>query len=156
MIKGDRYYLAHSVELIAEVRRWELHVQSNFYIDLINPFRSNKFENVDELRTLKTRKKILGYMQTLDLDTCEKIVSHDLGILRKCDGCVAVFKTPSIGTAQEIFAAHYLYQLPVYVINGEYSKHPWIVWICHESKGKAFRTKKEFEAYVTSIGLRKE
>jgi nucleoside 2-deoxyribosyltransferase len=156
MKKGDKFYLAHSVELIAAVRKWEFHVQGNYYIDMINPFRSNTFENIAELQKLKSRKKILKYMQTLDLETCQKIVTHDLGILRKCDGIVAVFNQPSVGTAQEIFAAYYLYQLPVYVIAGEYSKHPWIYWICVSSGGNAFKTKKDFEAYVESKGLKKE
>jgi len=154
--KGDKFYLAHSVELIDSIRRWELKVQGAYYVDMVNPFKSNTFENISELRRLKTRKKILKYMQTLDLNICHKIVTHDLGILRKCDGIVAVFNQPSVGTAQEIFAAYFLYQLPVYVIAGEYSQHPWIYWICVTSGGQAFKTRKDFEDYLTSEGLRKE
>lgn len=156
MEKGDRFYLAHSVELIVPVRRWELHIQGHYNIDLVNPFKTNKFEDQFVLKKLKTRKKILEYMQTLDMEICQMIVEHDLKILRKCDGCVAIFNTPSIGTAQEIFAAHYLYHLPVYVIAGEYSRHPWIAHICAISGGMTFFKKQEFEAFLLAKGLKKE
>ena len=63
---GSRLYLAHSVQLIDSVRRWELHVQGCYNIDLINPMRNNKFENYNELRKLKNKHNVLNYMKTLN------------------------------------------------------------------------------------------
>ena len=156
MKKGDKLYLAHSVSLIKSVRKWEIRMQGKYLIDLINPFKNNTFENVEVLVTLKSEAKMIRYMKQLDFDTCTKIVEYDLGLLRKCDGLVAVFNTPSLGTAQEIFAAHYLYQLPVYVITPSYLYHPWIRYIVEKSGGKSFKTRKAFENYVKELGLVKE
>ncbi len=156
MKKNDKIYLAHSVELVNPVRRWEVNTESKFRIDLINPMRKNDFENVDEIKSLTSRKKVVNYMQTLSTEISEKIVKYDLELLRKCDGLLAVFNSPSIGTSQEIFAAHYLYQIPVYVICGDYTAHPWIQSIVKQSGGKAFRTKRQFTKYLDEQGLRRK
>jgi hypothetical protein len=118
--------------------------------------RNNEFENYDELRKLHNRHNVLNYMKTLDELTNKMIVENDLLLLRKCDGLVAVFKEPTIGTAQEIFAAWFLYRMPVYVICGEYTVHPWIAYIVKMSGGKAFKYRKEFERWLERNGLKKE
>ena len=118
--------------------------------------RNNKFENYNELRKLKNKHNVLNYMKTLNTLINKKIVENDLDILRRCDGLVAVFKEPTIGTAQEIFAAHFLFHMPVYVICGEYTVHPWIAYIVKESGGRAFKYRKEFERWLEQGGLKKE
>ena len=148
--KGDRLYLAHSCLLIDTVRRWEIKIQGRFYVDLINPFNNNTFENVELLRTLKSKKKLLAYMRTLDNDTCEKIVTYDLDLLRKCDGLVAVFNDYTAGTMMEIFAGAYLYRLPVYVISPK-KYHPWLRWLSTEM----FTSRVAFEEYLKRQGLKK-
>jgi hypothetical protein len=156
MIKKNQvFYLAHSVELISSVRRWELKIQGNYYIDLKNPFK-NPSESIFMLKKLKTRKAILEYMKGLTPEVCVSIVKEDLELLRKCDGVVAIFNEPSIGTSMEIFAAVYLYQIPVFVICKEYSNHPWIIECCRVSGGKTFKTRKDFEKELREEKLQKE
>ena len=155
MEANKRYYIGHSCELIESVRLWELKIQGKYKIDLINPFKGNKFENMEELKQLKTRKKLLAYMKTLSDETNEKIVTYDLELLRKCDGVVALFNNPSVGTAMEIFAGAYLYRIPVYVICRNYIHHPWIAHLCWVSGGGAFTSRKKFEEYLTKLGLRR-
>ena len=156
MKKKQRLYLAHSCELIDSVRKWEVRIEAKYRIDLINPFKGNSFENMSELRKMKSRKKLLKYMETLDHETNAKIVEYDLALERKCDGVVAIFNSPSIGTSQEIIMAHYSYQIPVYVICGDYISHPWIDYITRESGGKAFKTRRQFEKYLDKQGLKRE
>ena len=153
---GSRLYLAHSVAIIESVRRWELHVQGQYNIDLINPMHNNKFENYQELKKLKTQKNILKYMQGLDTMTNKMIVEGDLNLLRRCDGLLAVFKTPTIGTIQEIFAAHFLFNMPVYIIGGEHIVHPWLSYIVEKSGGRKFKYRVEFERWLKEQGLKKE
>jgi hypothetical protein len=150
-----KLYLAHSVELITTTRTWEVYIQGKYYIDLMNPFK-NEHENLFVLKKLKTRRQILEYMETLSDSVKTKIVKADLKLLRQCDGLVGIFKEPSIGTAQEIFAAAYLYRIPVYVICGAYVSHPWITECARVSGGDVFRTKKEFEDHLVYLGLLKE
>jgi len=150
-----RFYLAHSCELIDSVRKWELKIQGKYNIDLINPFKGNKFENMEELRKLTTRRKILHYMRHLDEETCKKIVTYDLALLRKCDGLVGLFNHPSVGTAQEIFAAAYLYRIPCYVICRSYIHHPWVTYLCKISGGKVFSSRRAFERFLTKEGLKR-
>ena len=152
----ERFYMAHSCQLIDSVRRWEIKMQGKYKIDLINPFKGNKFENMEELRKLTTQKKLLAYMKGLTTNTCEMIVSYDLELLRKCDGVVAIFNTPSLGTAMEIFAGAYLYRMPVYVICKDYIYHPWISHLCFISGGAVFKSRSAFERFLTERGLRKE
>jgi len=150
-----KYYLAHSCELIDSVRKWELKVQGRFKVDLINPFKGNEFENMEELRQLTTRTKLLQYMRTLDEDTCQKIVEYDLELLRKCDGLIAVFRNPSLGTAMEIFSAAYLYRIPCYIICRKYIYHPWIVHLAKRSGGEVFSSRTAFEKYLEKQGFQR-
>ena len=156
MNKMRKYYLAHSCLLIKQVRRWELKIQGRYNVDLVNPFNRNEFENVKLLATLRTRKRLSAYMQTLDDEVCKKIVEHDLELLRKCDGLVAVFNIPTAGTMMEIFCAAWLYRVPVYIIGGDEIAHPWIKHMAKITNGGLFRTKRAFEKWLEEQGLRKE
>jgi hypothetical protein len=55
----------------------------------------------------------------------------------------------------EIIMAAYVYRMPVYVICRKYVHHPWIVYLCKESGGQAFTSRKAFEDYLTKQGLRR-
>lgn len=155
--KKSRLYLAHSCELINSIRHWEVKIEAKYRIDLINPFRNNKWENIAELRKLKSRKKVIEYMnERLTPDINRKIVKYDLKLLRQCDGIVAVFNEVSVGTVQEVFAAWYLYNMPVYIINNKYENHPWLQEIIRLSGGEMFKTRRAFEKYLDNEKLRRE
>jgi len=157
MKKLKKFYLAHSVELINSVRRFELNVQGNYNVDLVNPFINNTFENLSELKGLRSRNKVIEYMNTrLTPELNRKIVKYDLEVLRKCDYILAIFNEVSFGTTQEIFAAWYLYNMPVYVINVKYRNHPWLREIVRLSEGKIFSSRKEFKEWLNNEGFRKE
>ena len=150
-MKKAKWYLAHSCQLIESVRRWELRVQGHYNVDLINPFNRNEFENVEHLKTLKSKRKILAYMKTLDEDTCDKIVKHDLDLLRKSDGVVAVFNDFTAGTMMEVFAGAYLYRIPVYIISPK-KYHPWV----RSLATRLFTSRRAFEQWLDEEGYRKD
>ena len=151
-----KYYLAHSCQLIEQARRWEIKIQGRYYVDLVNPFNRNTFENVDHLKRLKTKRRLRAYMKTLDDEICKQIVDHDLGLLRKCDGVVAYFNDYTAGTMMEIFAGAYLYRIPVYVIGGGAIYHPWLQHLVQISGGMRFKTRREFEQWLEEQGLRRK
>jgi hypothetical protein len=150
------FYLAHSGSLIKSVRAWELKVQGKYEIDLINPFKSNTFEHVEELIKLNTEKKMFKYLQSLSEETCHQIVDRDLEMIRKCDGIVAIFSSPTVGTAMEIFAASWVFRIPVFIICGKYGAHPWLRSLAVRSGGAVFKTRVEFERYLDKEGLRRK
>jgi len=52
--------------------------------------------------------------------------------------------------------AAYVYRIPVYIIAGNYTFHPWLVTMANESKGKIFKSRKEFERFIKEKWGRKQ
>ena len=142
------FYLAHSVSLIDQVRRWQLMMEVRYNIKFINPFTNNPNEKLEELRKLKTKTATTRYLNQLSLNQCIEIMERDLMLIRKSDGVVAYFDRATIGTSQEIITAWKLYGLPVYIITKRYMNHPWLKAIADESGGKMFRNRTEFKKFV--------
>ncbi len=142
------FYLAHSVSLIDQVRKWQLMMEARYKIKFVNPFNNNPNEKLEELRDLKTKNATTRYLNKLSLKQCIDIMERDLMLIRKSDGVVSYFVKPTIGTAQEIIIAWKLYGLPVYIITDRYMNHPWLRAIVYESGGEMFRNRTEFKKFV--------
>lgn len=151
-----KYYLAHSFILRNIVRQWQLVIEKEYDMILINPFYRNKWEmeQIKKMESLPDEQQDKGLPEWSILD-CLRIVEEDLNLIRQSDGLVSFFDRPTIGTCQEIFAAAYLYRIPVYVITGKYDKHPWIRALVSLSNGKIFKTMKEFREWLEERGLKK-
>jgi nucleoside 2-deoxyribosyltransferase len=142
------FYLAHSIQLLETVRRWQLMMEGKFKIKFINPFFNNPNEKTDDLSAIKSNASLMRYLDSLPLDRCFKIMEHDLTLIRKSDGLVAYFDSPTIGTCQEIIMAGYVYRIPVYVITKRYYNHPWIRAIVDRSGGCIFKNRTQFKKFV--------
>ena len=118
-----KFYLAHSCLCHKKIRKWQLLVESQCKILLSNPFFENREEDISVVKDAKTLNKLLN---DLSWSQCNKIMDNDLELIRKSDGIVAYFESPTIGTCMEIFVAGYIYNIPVYVITKKYANHPWI------------------------------
>lgn len=141
-------YLAHSFQLLEQTRRWQVMMEGKFKLKFINPFYNNPFENVQYLKLIKTKKALKKYLDNLDMKTCFGIMNRDLKLIRKSDGLVAYFESPTIGTCQEIIMASLVYRIPVYIITKNYRNHPWLRALAVESGGKIFKNRTQFKKFA--------
>ena len=152
------FYLAHSFPLRNNMRKWQMMMEGTFNIEFLNPFYNNKYEReeMETLDTIKSKREQKEYMKSWSLDKCSGIVENDLSLIRKSDGIVAYFETPSIGTSQEIIMAALVYRVPVYIITNDCLYHPWIRYLADISNGGLFRNRTEFKRFVEKKWGRKE
>jgi nucleoside 2-deoxyribosyltransferase len=120
-----KLYLSHNMEIRHKVRVWELIVESNTNIELVNPFydlNKEAFESiengiitVDEFRSSMPKGKI---------------VENDLNAIKSCDGIVSYIEKPSFGTAMELFYCKTILNKPIYIYtkNHKFAYHPWITY----------------------------
>ncbi len=150
MIEPKVFYLAHSFPLRRKVRRWQMVIEGIYNIKFLNPFYNNKYERdeMEKLDTINSKKAQKDYMSSWDIEKCRGIVENDLALIRKSDGIVAYFESPSIGTMQEIIMGALVYRIPVYIITKECLYHPWIRSLADISSGKLFKNRTEFKHYV--------
>jgi len=118
-----KFYLAHSCLCHKKIRKWQLLMEAQCNISFSNPFSDNREEDISVVKDTKTLNKLLN---ELSWEQCATIMVNDLELIRKSDGIVAYFESPTIGTCMEIFVAAYIYHIPVYVITKKYANHPWI------------------------------
>lgn len=157
IIKAKKnYYLAHSFILRKIVRAWQLQIEKRYNINLVNPFYRNKWEmeQIKKMEELPEGEQDKGLPDWKIID-CVRIMEEDLNLIRQSDGIVAFFDAPTIGTCQEIFAAAYLYRIPVYVITNKYHNHPWLRALVFMSSGGLFRNMFDFSKWLEDEGLRR-
>lgn len=151
-------YLAHPLNRRKEIRKIQVRLEGKYNISFVNPFYNNRYEReeIERLDNLKYKKDKNAYKDSWDVATCHHIVDVDLELIRKSDGVLAYLITPTIGTAQEIFVASYIYRIPVYVITKDYKNHPWIVSLVERSGGKIFKNLTGYKKYLEqTVGERK-
>jgi len=152
-----KFYLAHTFGLsMMKVRKWQLMMQGRYHITFINPFFNNPYEKVEDFECVKSKAATKRYLKSLDMKTCKGIVENDLELIRKSDGVVAYFDSPSIGTCQEIIMAAYVYRIPVYIITRHHRWHPWLRWLANASGGQMFKTRSDFKKFVEQTWGKKE
>jgi len=111
------FYLAHPFHDRTFVRKWELEVEHDLPVTLLNPFYDTGRQDIVAIDA--------GEKDRYDLDA-EKIVEGDLALIDKCKKIVAwASGAYSVGTVMEAMYA-WTRQYPVYLIaeNG-CGKHPW-------------------------------
>lgn len=136
-----KFYLAHPFDTRKWVRKWELKLEKEFGVVLVNPFYDlvrSDIEQIDAGRNERYEK----------LDPIE-LVNRDLSAIHSADGLVGIIDgSLSYGTIMEIVYA-WSYHLPVYsIITNGHHGHPWLMY--HSTR--VFRSLMEFEGYLTSLG----
>jgi nucleoside 2-deoxyribosyltransferase len=107
--KKRRIYLAHPFDSRHKMREWELCIEKEADIDIVNPFfdveREDKkviLDNGTTLTSLSTRKDRYG---STDVG-CKTIVERDINLIRSCDGVIVLIDgSISYGTIQEMVYA---------------------------------------------------
>ena len=150
MNKVKLFYLAHSFPLRSNMRKWQMMMEGEYNIEFLNPFYNNKYERDEmvKLDTIKSKKEQKEYMKSWTIDKCSGIVENDLSLIRKSDGIVAYFETPSIGTCQEIIMGALVYRIPVYIITKDCIYHPWLRYLADISSGSLFRNRTDFKKFA--------
>ncbi len=119
MAKPMQLYLAHPFAARASVREWELKVEAETGLVLVNPFYDMDRPEVGEIDA--------GMRDKYNVDATD-IVEGDLSLMRSCDGMIVVIADVkgSYGTVMEL-AYGQMWDMPTMLIvtNGE-QKHPWL------------------------------
>lgn len=131
--RGDyllRFYLAHPFDSRYRMRSWELRVEEELGIEIMNPFFDSPrpdqeiIDNLENtLSALTSREDRYG----LTDEETKDLVFRDLYLISSCVGLIAIIDgSLSYGTIQEMVYAT-LYRIPVFalVTNG-HSGHPWL------------------------------
>jgi nucleoside 2-deoxyribosyltransferase len=121
-----RLYLSHTISIRKEVKEWEMMIEKELNIDLINPFYElGKRENIERM---DKENSTFPYSYMTE-ELARYIVTTDLDAIDDSDGLVAYIKKPSFGTSMEIFYAKYVSKKPVYIYIEDQTmlKHPWLV-----------------------------
>jgi hypothetical protein len=132
-------YLAHPTDSDTKLNEWAIDFSNRTGINVINPFKVNKFENLIVLPENKDE-----YYQLIDY---KNIVKEDLRILYNDIDAVVAFVDGNIsyGTPMEMICAK-LKKIPVYsIISNGHENHPWLKY-CSE---KTFTNKDDFEKWIS-------
>lgn len=148
MNKVPKFYLAHSFQCLKKVRRWQLMMEGKYNIKFNNPFYNNPHEKVEDLSVIKSKRALNLYLNSFDLKKCYNIMNTDIELIRKSDGLVSYFESPTIGTVQEIIIASYMFHMPVYIITSKYGNHPWLRALADMNGGRIFKNRTEFKKYA--------
>jgi len=116
----QQFYLAHPSLIRQQMRVMELHLESTYGIDIINPFYDLSRDDIKKIDA--------GLIGKYDVDP-SLILPRDLDAIYKAkNGIIAIIDgSTSYGTIMEIVYA-YLYCKPVHTVctNGE-ERHPWLI-----------------------------
>ena len=144
-------YLAHPFSSRHRMREWELEMEKDGNLDIVNPFfdvvREDK-DIIDEksvtLTTLATRKDRYGLTDA----QCATLVERDISLIENSDALVAIVDgSLSYGTIQEMVYAT-LCGLPIYaVISNGHIGHPWLRY--HSTK--TFATLEELTEWLKAL-----
>ena len=138
-MKRLKLYLAHNLDTRHEIRKWELRVEKNHKIKLLNPFYDIVRNDVVDLDSGKVTRWQLNDKR------CHALVKRDLKAIDKCEGILA-FVTGSVGTTLEIGYAKATNK-KIYIISKDYIMHPWI----RVYADLRFATKEEFEEWLSIV-----
>jgi len=138
-MKRLKLYLAHNLDTRHEIRKWELRIEKNHKIKLLNPFYDIVRNDVVDLDSGKVTRWQLNDKR------CHALVKRDLKAIDKCEGILA-FVTGSVGTTLEIGYAKATNK-KIYIISKDYIMHPWI----RVYADLRFATKEEFEEWLSIV-----
>lgn len=132
-----KLYLAHNLNDRHEIREIELELEKKYNIELVNPFYDIVRDDIKDLDEGR------GCRYKLPMKRCVELVKRDLSMILRCDGILAIIKSPSIGTTLEIAHAKQYFR-KIYIISEKYSDHPWIKIYA----SRTFKTITEFENWL--------
>lgn len=138
-----KIYLAHPFLMRKEIRKWELEVEKNTEIELINPFYDIKRLDVSDVDAGKRKMN--------DVDP-EEIVTNDLRLIESADMVIAILDdVPTYGTIMEMVYAHQMNK-PIFcvVLNG-HETNPWLRY--HATK--IFKQLEDMELILSLMELGK-
>jgi hypothetical protein len=139
MFRKASYYLAHPFDARKRVREWELRVEKEHGITLINPFYDAP-ERDDIVALDAGRAERYEKLNPVD------IVSKDTHQIQLSAGTIAIIDgSLSYGTIMEIVYTYEIYHNPVYIIctNGHHD-HPWLRY----HSDRIFSSFSEFEQWL--------
>lgn len=142
-----KLYLAHPLEKRKEIREYELDIEAETGVELINPFYDSDRDDIvsiDDNRTTRSDPK-------LDF---RGIVSTDLALIRDSDGIVSYVENGvfSIGTFFELWDTMVKYDdKDVYIISPNCLTHPWIRWVLDETGGYGFKDFGGLKAHLKEL-----
>jgi nucleoside 2-deoxyribosyltransferase len=142
-----KLYLAHPFDSRHRLREWELRVEEEMDIEIINPFFDVEREDSGIIKTKGTTLSSQSSRKTrygLTDEDCEIIVERDVDLIYNVDGVIAIVDgSLSYGTIQEMVYA-FNFGKPVYsVISNGHIGHPWLRY---HSK-RVFQSLRELENY---------
>jgi nucleoside 2-deoxyribosyltransferase len=139
-----KLYLAHPFDLRYEVRFWELFIEKETGLELINPFYDQERFDVGDIDAGRVTRS------SAELDF-NGIVRNDLGLCDIADGAIAVVRpgTYSIGTVCEAWYTSTQIHKPVYFLG--FDGHPWLRYMIQEGKGLGFKTWQEMLTYFKEL-----
>jgi len=136
-MKKLKLYLAHNLDTRHEIRKWELYIEKNYNIELVNPFYDNKRNDIADLDAGKITRWQLNDKR------CHALVKRDLKAVDDCEGILAFVTHGVIGTMLEIGHARAT-RKKIFIISKDYIMHPWVrVYADYR-----FATKEEFEEWL--------
>ncbi len=115
------YYLSHPWDTRKMMRQWELRIEVDYDLEIINPFYDINRDDV-----LAIDNGIAGRYERLDP---EVIVSRDLTAIAQSDGVIAyVDGSVSYGTIMEMVYAYQLNRAISLICTNGHEDHPWLVF----------------------------
>ena len=115
------YYLSHPFDTKEMMRQWELRIEVEYDLEIINPFYDI---SRDDIRAID--QGLMGRYEGLDP---EVIVHRDLNAIAQSDGVIAYIDgSVSYGTIMEIVYAYQLNKTVNLIITNGHEQHPWLVF----------------------------
>jgi len=146
-----KYYMGHPFDSRFKMREWELEMEKELGIEIINPFFDVERDDRDvinekkvTLTTQATRKDRYG----LSDEECMELVHRDTLLICYSDGMIAIIDgSLSYGTIQEMVYA-YDFGVPVYaVISNGHIGHPWLRYHSKET----FESLEQLTAFLREV-----
>jgi len=132
------FYLAHPFESRKNIREWELKVENELGIELVNPFYDKEHASVVDIDAGRKDRYQVEPKDIVDPDILEIV---------KSDGVVAfVTHDISVGTFHEMVYA-YINHKPLFLVverDDDLKEHPWLRYHAH----KIFDSRFQFEEHM--------
>ena len=136
----NTYYFAHPFDSRHRLREWELRVEKELGIELINPFYDVEGRTDVELVDA-------GRAERYERIDAEELVKRDLCVLTECNGVIAVVDgSLSFGTIMELVYARIYGKCSYLIVTNGHHGHPWLVY----HADFVFRSFEEFEEFWKS------
>lgn len=134
-----KYYLAHPFDSRHRIRKWELKIERETGIELINPFFDIPYlDNIPEEASREVRYKDINENWLIHRDVGNIARVDVKGIIAVIDGAL------SYGTIQEMVYTKMLGKDCLSLITNGHNYHPWLKY--HSTK--IFTKRKELEEFL--------